>query len=91
MHGHTYTNALFHLRTDRSSEILKLEMKKMPKSIEKVHVINYYDGYVMSVTLLYTTVSIEFVIRMILLFWYFEIGFQNTIDTINKLKKIYIL
>lgn len=64
MHGHTYTNAVFHLRTGRSSEILKLEMMKMPKSIEKVHVIDYYDGYVMLVTLrLYfiATVSIEFV------------------------------
>lgn len=39
-------------------------MMKMPKSIEKVHVIDYYDGYVMLVTLrLYfiATVSIEFV------------------------------
>lgn len=76
----------------RSSEILKLEMKKMPKSIEKVHVIDYYDGYVMSVTLLYTTVSIELVsiIRVILLFWFFQ-NWYSKIRSIRskKLKKMF--
>lgn len=67
-------------------------MKKMPKSIEKVHVIDYYDGYVMSVTLLYTTVSIELVsiIRVILLFWFFQ-NWYSKIRSIRskKLKKMF--
>lgn len=43
MHTHTYTNATLFVRPNSASEILKLETKRRPKSLEKVHVIDYCD------------------------------------------------